>query len=135
MSNALRKKVSTYVCTVGKKKCGCMYKNAKTNYGIVSARALLQYLCKYMSLKPVLVVMFVSLYHDVRQYSICRDGTGGKWLPHVRCYVVGKMSKDIGMAIRKSIAGYFLPCLFALLGFHPYIFFRFFKNVAYYYRT
>ena len=34
-------------------------------------------------------------------------------------------SKDLGMVIRKSIAGYFLPCW---LGFHPYIFFRvFFK--------
>ena len=40
---------------------------------------------------------------------------------------VGKMAKDIGMTIRKSIVVSFLPCLVAFLAFHPYMFFHFFK--------
>ena len=39
---------------------------------------------------------------------------------------VGKMVKDIGMTIRKGIV-VFLPCLVAFWGFHPYMFFHFFK--------
>ena len=39
---------------------------------------------------------------------------------------VGKMAKDIGMAIRKSIVVSFLPCLVAFLAFHPYMFFKMF---------
>ena len=41
--------------------------------------------------------------------------------------VVGKMAKDIGMTIRKGIVVSFLPCLVAAWGFHPYMFFHFFK--------
>ena len=40
---------------------------------------------------------------------------------------VGKMAKDIGMTICKSIVVSFLPCLVAFLAFHPYMFFHFFK--------
>ena len=40
--------------------------------------------------------------------------------------VVGKMAKDIGMTIRKSIVVSFLPCSVAFLAFHPYMFFHFF---------
>ena len=40
---------------------------------------------------------------------------------------VGKIAKDIGMTIRKSIVVSFLPCLVAFLAFHPYTFFQFFK--------
>ena len=42
------------------------------------------------------------------------------------CEVV-KMAKDIGMTIRKGIVVSFLPCLVAFWGFHPYMFFHFFK--------
>ena len=45
---------------------------------------------------------------------------------HVRVCAVGKMAKDIGMTIRKSIVVSFLPCLVAFLAFHPYMFFHFF---------
>ena len=44
----------------------------------------------------------------------------------VHVCVVGKMAKDIGMTIRKSIVVSFLPCLVAFLAFHPYVFFHFF---------
>ena len=45
---------------------------------------------------------------------------------------VGKMAKDIGMTIRKSIVVSFLPCSVAFLAFHPYMFFHFFKiNVVF----
>ena len=40
---------------------------------------------------------------------------------------VGKMVKDIGMTIRKGIVVSFLLCLVAFWGFHPYMFFHFFK--------
>ena len=42
---------------------------------------------------------------------------------------VGKMAKDIGMTIRKSIVVSFLPCSVAFLVFHPYMhmFFHFLK--------
>ena len=43
------------------------------------------------------------------------------------CVEVGKMAKDIGMTIRKGIVVSFLPCLVAFWGFHPYMFFHFFK--------
>ena len=43
------------------------------------------------------------------------------------CVEVGKMAKDIGMTIRKGIVVPFLPCLVAFWGFHPYMFFHFFK--------
>ena len=43
------------------------------------------------------------------------------------CVEVGKMAKDIGMTIRKGIVVPFLPCLIAFWGFHPYMFFHFFK--------
>ena len=36
-------------------------------------------------------------------------------------------AKDIGMTIRKGIVVSFLPCLVAFWGFHPYMFFHFFK--------
>ena len=53
------------------------------------------------------------------------------WYIHVRrgvvVYVVGKMAKDVGTAIRKSIVVSFLPCLVAFLGFHPYMVPHFFK--------
>ena len=39
---------------------------------------------------------------------------------------VGKMAKDIGMTIRKSIVVSFLPCSVAFLAFHPYMFFQYF---------
>ena len=45
--------------------------------------------------------------------------------------VVGKMAKDIGMTIRKGIVVSFLPCLVAFRGFHPYMFFHFFKSFCY----
>ena len=35
--------------------------------------------------------------------------------------MVGKMAKDVGTAIRKTIVVLFLPCLVAFLGFHPYM--------------
>ena len=41
--------------------------------------------------------------------------------------LVAKMAKDIGMTIRKGIVVPFLPCLVAFWGFHPYMFFHFFK--------
>ena len=34
---------------------------------------------------------------------------------------VGKMAKDIGMTIRKSIVVSFLPCLVAFLAFHVFL--------------
>ena len=37
------------------------------------------------------------------------------------------MAKDTGMTIRKGIVVSFLPCLVAFCGFHPYVFFHFFK--------
>ena len=37
------------------------------------------------------------------------------------------MAKDIGMTIRKGIVVSCLPCLVAFWGFHPYMFFHFFK--------
>ena len=43
------------------------------------------------------------------------------------CVEVGKMAKDIGMTIRKGIVVSFLPRLVAFWGFHPYMFFHFFK--------
>ena len=43
------------------------------------------------------------------------------------CVEVGKMAKDIGMTIRKGIVVPFPPCLVAFWGFHPYMFFHFFK--------
>ena len=43
------------------------------------------------------------------------------------CVAVGKMAKDIGMTIRKSIVVSFLPCSVAFLALHPYMFFHFFK--------
>ena len=39
--------------------------------------------------------------------------------------VVGKMAKDIGTAIRKSIVVLFLPCLVTFLRFHPYMLLHF----------
>ena len=39
--------------------------------------------------------------------------------------VVGKMAKDVGMAIRKSIVVPFLPCLATFLRFYPYILLHF----------
>ena len=41
--------------------------------------------------------------------------------------LVAKMAKDIGMTIRKGIVVPFLPYLVAFWGFHPYMFFHFFK--------
>ena len=47
---------------------------------------------------------------------------------------VGKMAKDIGMSIRKSIVVSFLhvhvPCLLAFLAFHPYMYFHFYQPGA-----
>ena len=43
------------------------------------------------------------------------------------CERLKKMAKDIGMTIRKGIVVSFLPCLIAFWGFHPYMFFHFFK--------
>ena len=37
------------------------------------------------------------------------------------------MAKDIGMTIRKGIVVSCLPCLVAFWGFHPFMFFHFFK--------
>ena len=37
----------------------------------------------------------------------------------------GKMSKDVTMAIRKSIAVLLLPCLVTFWGCHPYMLFNF----------
>ena len=45
------------------------------------------------------------------------------------CVEVGKMTKDIGMTIRKGIVVPFLPCLVAFGGFHPYMFFHFLNGV------
>ena len=42
---------------------------------------------------------------------------------------VGKMAKDIGMTIHKSIVVSFLPCLVSFLAFHSYMFFHIFFNV------
>ena len=44
---------------------------------------------------------------------VCRGGCG--------VCVVGKMANDVGTAIRKSIVVWFLPCLVAFLGYHPYM--------------
>ena len=41
--------------------------------------------------------------------------------------MVEKMSKDIGMGIRKSIVVSFLPCLVTFWGFYPYMSSHFFK--------
>ena len=49
----------------------------------------------------------------------CRGGCG--------VCVVGKMAKDVGTAIHKSIVVSFLPCLVAFLGFHPYMVLHFCK--------
>ena len=38
---------------------------------------------------------------------------------------VGKMAKDVGTAIRKSIVVSFLPCLVTFLTFHPYMLLHF----------
>ena len=38
-----------------------------------------------------------------------------------------RSTKDIGMTIHKGIVVSFLPCLVAFWGFHPYMFFHFFK--------
>ena len=46
---------------------------------------------------------------------------------HVCVCAVGKMAKDIGMTIRKSIVVSFLLCLVTFLAFHPYMFFYFLK--------
>ena len=43
------------------------------------------------------------------------------------CVCVLRLAKDIGMTIRKGIVVPFLPCLVAFWGFHPYMFFHFFK--------
>ena len=40
---------------------------------------------------------------------------------------VGKMAKDIGMTISKSIVVSFLPCLVAFFGIPSLMFFHFFK--------
>ena len=40
--------------------------------------------------------------------------------------VVGKMAKDVGTAIRKSIVVSFLPCFATFLRFHPYMLLHFF---------
>ena len=45
---------------------------------------------------------------------------------HVCACAVGKMAKDIGITIRKSIVVSFLPCLIAFLAFHHCMFFHFF---------
>ena len=45
----------------------------------------------------------------------------------VRVCEVRKMAKDIGMTIRRGIVVSFLPCMVAFWGFHPYMFFHFFK--------
>ena len=36
------------------------------------------------------------------------------------------MSKDVGVVIRNSVVVLFLPCLVTFLGFHHYLYFRFF---------
>ena len=41
--------------------------------------------------------------------------------------VVGKMAKDVGKAIHKSIVVSFLPCLATFLRFHPYMLLHFLK--------
>ena len=58
-------------------------------------------------------------------YGWC--GMAGIGLCACVCVEVGKMAKDIGMTIRKGIVVPFLPCLVAFWGFHPYMFFHFFK--------
>ena len=39
--------------------------------------------------------------------------------------MVGKMAKDVGTAICKSIVASFLPCLVTFLRFHPYMLLHF----------
>ena len=69
------------------------------------------------------------LHCEVLQWPLYIDwGYGWCGMPGIGVCVcaVGKMAKDIGMTICKSIAVSFLPCLVAFLAFHPYMFFHLF---------
>ena len=71
--------------------------------------------CEVLQLPCTFYWLWIWLVWHGRDWSVCV------------CVEVGKMAKDIGMTIRKGIVVPFLPCLVAFWGFHPYMFFHFFK--------
>ena len=72
--------------------------------------------------------MFDRLYQENWLEQITTKKGQSNWSIASLCSeLVAKMAKDIGMIIRKGIVVPFLPCLVAFWGFHPYMFFHFFK--------
>ena len=72
--------------------------------------------------------MFDRLYQENWLEQVTTKKGQSNWSIASLCSeLVAKMAKDIGMTIRKGIVVPFLPCLVAFWGFHPYMFFHFFK--------
>ena len=72
--------------------------------------------------------MFDRLYQDNQLEQVTtKKGLSNCSIASLCSELVAKMAKDIGMTIRKGIVVPFLPCLVAFWGFHPYMFFHFFK--------
>ena len=72
--------------------------------------------------------MFDRLYQEnwLEQVTV-KKGQSNWSIASLCSELVAKMAKDIGMTIHKGIVVAFLPCLVAFWGFHPYMFFHFFK--------
>ena len=72
--------------------------------------------------------VFDRLYQENWLEQVTTKNGQSNWSIASLCSeLVAKMAKDIGMTIRKGIVVPFLPCLVAFWGFHPYMFFHFFK--------
>ena len=72
--------------------------------------------------------MFDRLYQENWLEQVTTKKGQSNWSIASLCSeLVAKMAKYIGMTIRKGIVVPFLPCLVAFWGFHPYMFFHFFK--------
>ena len=75
--------------------------------------------CEVLQLPCTFYWRWIWLVWHGRDWSVC--------VCVCVCVEVGKMAKDIGMTIHKGIVVPFLSCLVAFWGFHPYMFFHFFK--------
>ena len=69
--------------------------------------------------------MFDRLYQENWLEQVTTKKGQSNW--SIASELVAKMAKDIGVTIRKGIVVPFLLCLVAFWGFHPYMFFHFFK--------
>ena len=75
--------------------------------------------CEVLQLPCTFYWLWIWLVWHSRDWSVCVC---------VCVLRLEKWQKDIGMTIRKGIVVPFLPCLVAFWGFHPYMFFHFFKS-------